>query len=258
MHHSRKLSALLVSASADALGGAHEELNHTLGCDIASCLNELTAHLITVGKTDLASVRSAENESTLWEALRSAFANREFSVELLDHFKAQLLAYIRALEQSSACGNVVDELTDIERGGYQVNANQLSNKNDSERSASSQYSHAAPHSTIISEELTQFLEESQDPSHINNPRDTIREIYRTLCADYAIRYKSLLNQKDTISVKDENFKKKLLGLIDDLEKHVLIKLDGVGSISQDLRSIRKAITVNVQRMLDELEAIKGQ
>ena len=259
MHYNHELSALLITASADALGGAQEELNSTLGCDIANSLNELTVHLITAGKTHLASLGSAEDENILWEAVRSALASRGFSIILVDHSKATLLGYIRALEKSSACGNVVDTLTDMERGENQVNQryiNHLPNSCNTGRSVSSQYPQPSSRSVASNEDLTQFLEETRGPSHVNDTRDTIREIYRTLCTEYEPRYKSLLIQNVSLPVKDEYFKKKLLGLIDEMEKQVLIKLDGVSPVGQDLRSIRKAIAVKVQQMLDDLEAIK--
>ena len=261
MHHSRELSALLVTASADALGGVPEELNNNLGCDISTCLNELTAHLIAVGQTHLASVGSAEDENILLEALRSALASRDFSLVLVNRFTTLILAYIRALEKSSGCGDVVDTLTDMERRANQANqrySSQAPNNRYTARSISSQYPQAVSRSVASNEDLIRFLEETQGPSDVNDPRDTIRGIYRTLCTDCEPRYKSLLVQELSLPVKDEYFEKKLLALIDEIEKQILIKLDSVSPIGQDLRSIRKAITVKVQQMLDDLEAIKDR
>ena len=213
IHYNRELSALLVTASADALGGAPEELNNTLGCGMASSLNELTAHLITVGKTHLASVESAEDENILLEALRSALASRDFSLPLVDRFTAPILAYIRALEQSSACGDVVDTLTDVERGRNQVNqryVSQMSNTGNTGRSVSSHYPHAASQSVASDEELDRFLEEIQGPLHSKDARDIIRDILRTLRTEYEPWFRNLRNPKDRLPVNDEVHKKELL------------------------------------------------
>ena len=97
-----------------------------------------------------------------------------------------------------------------------MNANQLFNNGDSEGSVSQNRSppvKAGGFENEIDESGKHVLIKLD--GGINNTRDTIREIYRTLCADYGIRYNnSLLNQKDNLPVKDEVFKKELLDLIE--------------------------------------------
>ena len=109
---------------------------------------------------------------------------------------------------------------------------------------------------IADEELlADFLNERPiSVTNPTNPRDQIREIYRSFCENYENRCDTLLGQR---SGQDNEDSKEYLGLIHDIEKRVVLELDGIPpGNDDDLRGIRRKIIEKMQRILESLEAAK--
>ena len=103
--------------------------------------------------------------------------------------------------------------------------------------------------------LSDFINEKAAYMRVpTDPRDQLREIYRSFCDDYEHRCETLLAQ---IPGQDNKDIKEYSGLINFIDKRVILELDGIDlGDDDDLRAIRRKIIVKMQRILERLEAAK--
>ena len=101
--------------------------------------------------------------------------------------------------------------------------------------------------------LADFLDEK--PAHSPNVRDDVREIYRAYDDKYDQRCESLISKRTSQDRKKDV--KEYVGLIDEVERQVLDKLDEL-HLADDtpLRAIRKKIIDKVKKVLEDLEKAK--
>ncbi|KAL8643991.1 MAG: hypothetical protein Q9226_007993, partial [Calogaya cf. arnoldii] len=104
--------------------------------------------------------------------------------------------------------------------------------------------------------LADFLEEEEHPSKEHSLRNRLRDTYRILSEDYEPKYEMTIFFE---TAQDKQDSRLVAGLIHDIENPIVVKLDDL-ELGQDasLRNLRKMITKTAQKMLDDLERIKGK
>ena len=103
------------------------------------------------------------------------------------------------------------------------------------------------------ETLLHFLREK--PTQPPTMRDEVRKIYQAYSEKYETRCESLLSRRSSLDRKKDV--KAYDGLIDEIERQVIYKLDGL-QLGDDLalRGLRKKIIDKVKKVLKELEEAK--
>ncbi|KAL8979746.1 MAG: hypothetical protein Q9205_005001 [Flavoplaca limonia] len=287
-------SRLLIMASAESLGELREQLDYGTGSPLSPTLNDLTARLMANGDVRLSMlVKGPENEQILWDALRHELLGMSLDKAFLHRHKKVVLRYVRALERRSgfsgdreapaiSLAKMIEtaqssrakrrSLSDEEDSGEKRRRTSGEGLDDSRNADTSQVAHLTTRSggmpfrfrdprktfgpDVDNDLLADFLEEEKQPAQANTLRDQIRDIYQVLCKDYEAQYEMTIFFEIGQKVHD---KKKISGLIHEIENEVVMKLDNLElGKNEVLRNMRKMIINKAQKMLDDLEKIKAE
>ncbi|KAL8991840.1 MAG: hypothetical protein Q9169_007606 [Polycauliona sp. 2 TL-2023] len=294
MESSHTVSSMLITASAESLGELRDQLDHETGLPLSPALDDLTVRLMANGDVRLSMlVKGPGNEQILWEALQYELVEMSVDKALLDRHKKIILRYVRALERRSGFSGNFEKSPDnaaqnTEKGQKSgAKRRSLGNEDDvngkrarTSRSPceESQHPHASGRAHSATTEagssfrfrdprvafgpdvnddlLADFLEEEDQPSQESSLRTQIRDVYSILCDEYEPKYEMTMFFETDKKGHDE---KQIAGLIHDIEKRVVMKLDNLG-LGQDtsLRDLRKMIIIKAQKMLDDLEKIMSK
>ncbi|KAL8643640.1 MAG: hypothetical protein Q9226_008221, partial [Calogaya cf. arnoldii] len=229
-------SRSLITASAGSLGELGEQLDYGTGTPLSPILNDLTARLMANGDLRLSMLmKGSENEDILWEALQYELLGMSLDKACLHRHKKVVLRYVGALERRSGFSG--SSGTPIDSG-----------------TKTGEPTTFGP--GVVDDLLADFLEEEEQPSKEHALRSQLRDAYRILYEDYEPQYELTVFFE---AGQDKQDSKLVAGLIHDIENRVVMKLDNL-ELGQDasLRNLRKMIINKAQKMLDDLEKIKGK
>ena len=279
-----RILALTVKVSAEPLTVLQQQLDGSTGeaHALRFAVMRITSRLMAKhNSTFFVQASFPREETRLWDELQERLTNEGFSSAFLDRRREPILAYVDALERSSAPEKVVDPIAeDTKPGGQWCGTALYEDRNDDNnkfrtRKRARSFEAEPPNNNrdyrekrfvrfgnpdvvygkLASDDdiLADFLAEPATPS--SHPpysfRDSVRNIYRKLEENYEPRYRAL----GSLSGRRRDNEARALGY--EVEKYVLEALDVLDLRGdEELRALKRMIIVRAQDLLGRLDKMK--